>query len=163
MSCFEFKRPPRAGQSGGPVTAESNHIAERSIRPIALPRKNALFASSDGGAKHRTTIVSLIEAYKVNDAGPLEYPTDIITWTVNSYPNSDIDQMLPWDLPKARTQSRGLRRTLTPRPALRRKYQLRSATTNYGARFGNFLRIKLYPICSTSGRARRTTIILPQW
>jgi len=38
-----------------------NNTVERSIRPIALNRKNALFAGFDGGAEHWATIASLIE------------------------------------------------------------------------------------------------------
>jgi transposase len=38
-----------------------NNTVERSIRPIALNRKNALFAGFDGGAEHWATITSLIE------------------------------------------------------------------------------------------------------
>jgi hypothetical protein len=38
-----------------------NNAVERSIRPIALNRKNALFAGSDGGAEHWAAISSLIE------------------------------------------------------------------------------------------------------
>jgi Transposase IS66 family len=44
-----------------------NNTVERSIRPIALNRKNALFAGSDGGAEHWATIASLIETCKLND------------------------------------------------------------------------------------------------
>jgi transposase len=73
-----------------------NNIVERSIRPIALTRKNALFAGSDGGAEHWAIIASLIETCKINDVDPLDYLTDIITRIVNGHPNSDIDQLLPW-------------------------------------------------------------------
>jgi hypothetical protein len=38
-----------------------NNTVERSIRPITLNRKNALFAGSDGGAEHWAIIASLIE------------------------------------------------------------------------------------------------------
>jgi hypothetical protein len=38
-----------------------NNTVERSIRPIALNRKNALFAGFDRGAEHWATIASLIE------------------------------------------------------------------------------------------------------
>jgi len=38
-----------------------NNTVERTIRPLALTRKNALFAGSDGGAEHWATIASLIE------------------------------------------------------------------------------------------------------
>lgn len=37
-----------------------NNVVERSIRPIALTRKNALFAGSDGGGEHWATIASLV-------------------------------------------------------------------------------------------------------
>ncbi|SHG79862.1 IS66 family transposase [Bradyrhizobium erythrophlei] len=73
-----------------------NNTVERSIRPIALNRKNALFAGSDGGAQHWATIASLIETCKLNDVDPLAYLTDVLTRIVNGHPNSDIDQLLPW-------------------------------------------------------------------
>ena len=48
-----------------------NNTVERSIRPIALNRKNALFAGSDGGAEHWATIATLIETCKLNEIDPL--------------------------------------------------------------------------------------------
>ena len=73
-----------------------NNAVERSIRPIALNRKNALFAGSDGGAEHWATIASLIETCKLNDVDPMTYLTDVLTRIVEGHPNSDIDQLLPW-------------------------------------------------------------------
>jgi transposase len=73
-----------------------NNIVERSIRPIALNRKNALFAGSDGGAEHWATVASLIETCKLNDIDPLAYLTDVLTRIVNGHRNKDIDQLLPW-------------------------------------------------------------------
>ena len=73
-----------------------NNTVERSIRPIALNRKNALFAGSDGGAEHWATIASLIETCKLNDVDPFAYLADVLTRIVNDHPNSDIDQLLPW-------------------------------------------------------------------
>ena len=90
-----------------------NNTVERSIRPIALNRKNALFAGSDGGAEHWATIASLIETCKLNDVDPLAYLTDVLTRIVNGHPNSEIDQLLPWAYRTSRPQSRGLRTTLT--------------------------------------------------
>ncbi len=55
--------------------AFDNNTVQRSIRPIALNRKNALFAGSDGGAGHWATVASLIEACKLNDIDPLRYLT----------------------------------------------------------------------------------------
>jgi transposase len=72
-----------------------NNTVERTIRPIALNRKNALFAGSDGGAAHWATIASLIETCKRNDIDPLAYLTDVLARIANGHPNSEIDQLLP--------------------------------------------------------------------
>lgn len=52
-----------------------NNVVERSIRPITLNRKNALFAGSDGGAQHWAVVASLIETCKLNHVDPLAYIT----------------------------------------------------------------------------------------
>ena len=62
----------------GRIEIGSNTV-ERSIRPIALNRKNALFAGSDAGARHWATIASLIETAKLNDVEPMAYIIDVIT------------------------------------------------------------------------------------
>ena len=89
----------RAGR-GADAQHDRSHrpgdTVERSIRPIALNRKNALFAGSDGGAEHWAAIASLIETCKLNDVDPLAYLTDVLTRIVNGHPNSEIDQLLPW-------------------------------------------------------------------
>ena len=72
---------------------------ERSIRPIALNRKNALFAGSDGGGQHWAVIASLIETCKLNGIDPHAYLADVITKIVNDHPNSRIDELLPWAYP----------------------------------------------------------------
>lgn len=73
-----------------------NNIVERSIRPLALGRKNSLFAGSDGGAEHWAILASLIETAKVNDVDPQAYIASVITRIVAGHPQSDIDQLLPW-------------------------------------------------------------------
>jgi transposase len=73
-----------------------NNAVERSIRPITLNRKNALFAGSDGGAEHWAIIASLVQTCKLNDVDPLAYLTDAFTRIVNGHPNSNIDELLPW-------------------------------------------------------------------
>ncbi|MET3583701.1 hypothetical protein ABID19_006766 [Mesorhizobium robiniae] len=66
------------------------------LTPIALNRKNALFAGSDGGAEHWAVIASLIETCKLNSVEPLSYLADVLTRIVNGHPNSQIDDLLPW-------------------------------------------------------------------
>lgn len=73
-----------------------NNVVERSIRTIALTRKNALFAGSDGGAEHWAVVASLIETCKLNAVDPQRYLADVLTRIVNGHPNSRIDDLLPW-------------------------------------------------------------------
>jgi transposase len=72
-----------------------NNVGERSIRPLALTRKNALFAGSDGGAEHWAVIASLIETSKLLGVEPYAYLADVMTRIVNSHPNSRLDELLP--------------------------------------------------------------------
>jgi transposase len=79
----------------GRIEIDSN-VVERSIRPIALNRKNALFAGSDGGGEHWAVIASLVETCKLIDVDPHAYLADVITRIVNGHPNSRIAELLPW-------------------------------------------------------------------
>ena len=78
-----------------------NNVVERSIRPLALTRKNALFAGSDGGAEHWAVIASLIETCKLIGVEPYAYLADVITRIVDGHPNSRLDELLPWTYPAA--------------------------------------------------------------
>ena len=82
----------------GRVEIDSN-VVERSIRPLALTRKNALFAGSDGGAEHWAVVASLIETCKLVGVEPQAYLTDVITRIVAGHPNSRLDELLPWAYP----------------------------------------------------------------
>jgi transposase len=79
----------------GRVEIDSNTV-ERSIRPLALTRKNALFAGSDGGAESWAVITSLIETCKLNGVDPYAYLADTLTRIVDGHPASAIDDLLPW-------------------------------------------------------------------
>ena len=79
----------------GRVEIDSN-VVERAIRPIALNRKNALFAGSDQGGVHWGVIASLIETCKLNAVDPQAYLADVLTRLVNRHPASQIDQLMPW-------------------------------------------------------------------
>ena len=70
---------------------------------MALNRKNALFAGSDGGGEHWAVIASLIETCKLNGVDPYAYLADVISKIVNGHPNSCIDELLPWTYPAARS------------------------------------------------------------
>ena len=79
----------------GRIEIDSN-VVERVIRPIALNRKNALFAGSDGGGEHWAIVVSLIETCKLNGVDPQAYVADVLTKIVNMHPSSQIDDLMPW-------------------------------------------------------------------
>jgi transposase len=79
----------------GRVELDTN-IVERSIRPIVLNRKNALFAGHDQGAENWACIASLIETCKLYGVDPQAYFTDVLTKLVNLWPVSRIDELMPW-------------------------------------------------------------------
>jgi transposase len=79
----------------GRVEIDSN-VVERAIRPIALNRKNALFAGSDGGAEHWAVVASLVETCKLNGVDPQAYLADVIARIVAGHPQSQLDDLLPW-------------------------------------------------------------------
>jgi transposase len=74
-----------------------NNTVERAIRPLALNRKNALFAGSDGGAEHWAVLATLIETAKLNAIDPEAYLTDVITRIVQGHRQSQIDALMPWN------------------------------------------------------------------
>jgi transposase len=74
-----------------------NNPVERAIRPIALGRKNHLFAGSDGGGARWATVCSLIATAKLNDVEPFAYLKDVLERMSNGHPVSRLDEFLPWN------------------------------------------------------------------
>lgn len=73
-----------------------NNTCERSIRPIALGRKNYLFMGSIGGGKAAAIAYTLIETAKMNDVGPEAW----LTWVLQRLPDykiNRIDELVPWN------------------------------------------------------------------
>jgi transposase len=79
----------------GRIEMDSNAV-ERTIRPIALNRKNALFAGHDAGAQNWGVIASLIETCKLNSVDPHAYLAATLSAIVNGHKQSQIDDLLPW-------------------------------------------------------------------
>jgi transposase len=89
----------------GRVEVDSN-IVERSIRPIALGRKNALFAGSDGGGESWAILASLINTAKLHDLDPQTYLTDVLERMVSGTTKANaLSELLPWNWKAAQTQS----------------------------------------------------------
>jgi transposase len=80
----------------GRLELDTNTV-ERAIRPIALGRKNALFAGSDGGARHWAIVASLVATAKVNGVEPQAWLTDVLERMVSGRTKAhELEQLLPW-------------------------------------------------------------------
>jgi transposase len=73
-----------------------NNPVERAIRPVALGRKNHLFAGSDGGGERWAMICSLIATAKLNGIEPYAYLRDVLERMTHGHPMSRLDDFLPW-------------------------------------------------------------------
>lgn len=86
----------------GRVEIDSNAVENR-IRPVALTRKNALFAGHDEGGKAWGRIASLIETAKLNGVEPFAYLTTTLQAIARGHPDARIDELMPWEFkPDAR-------------------------------------------------------------
>ena len=74
-----------------------NNPVERAIRPVALGRKNHLFAGSDGGAQRWAMVCSLIATAKLNNVEPYAYLKDVLQRMSDGHPASRLDDLLPWN------------------------------------------------------------------
>jgi transposase len=80
----------------GRLELDTNTV-ERAIRPIALGRKNSLFAGSDGGARHWAIVASLVATAKLNGVEPLAWLTDVLERTVSGRTKAhELERLLPW-------------------------------------------------------------------
>src|ERR1700691_5791595 len=82
-------------KSGVADTIPFNNAAERAMRPLALGRKNYLFAGSDEGGRRAAIIYTLIETARLNDIDPEAWLGDVIS-RIADHPNTKIDELLPW-------------------------------------------------------------------
>lgn len=79
----------------------SNNLAERSIKPFVMSRKNFLFANTPNGARSSAIIFSLIQTAKENNLDPFRY----LTWILKTAPYlnmkdpSQVDLLLPINAP----------------------------------------------------------------
>ncbi len=80
----------------GRVELDTNPV-ERAIRPVALGRKNHLFAGSDGGAGRWATVCSLIATARLNDVEPYAYLSDVLRRMTDGHPVNRLDDLLPWN------------------------------------------------------------------
>jgi len=72
-----------------------NNAAERSMRPIALGRKNYLFMGSERGGKSAAIAYTLIETAKLNGVDPQAWLSDVLA-RIADHKINRIDELLPW-------------------------------------------------------------------
>lgn len=73
----------------------TNNAAERAIRPLALGRKNYLFAGSDTGGARAAAMYTIIEPAKLNGLDPEAYLADVLS-RIADHSAARIDELLPW-------------------------------------------------------------------
>jgi transposase len=76
-----------------------NNRAENHVRPIAVGRKNWLFASSTKGATALCNWYSVIETAKANGLDPYAYLCHALTLLpIYQHEGKDIEDLLPWNV-----------------------------------------------------------------
>jgi len=93
---YALGRLPKARPylSNGHLEADNN-AAERDVKPVALGRKNWIFAGSEGGGKAMAIAFTLIETAKLNNVDPQAW----LTWVLGQIADHKItrlDELLPW-------------------------------------------------------------------
>jgi len=80
----------------GRVELDTNTV-ERAMRPVALGRKNALFAGADSGGQHWAIIATLIQTAKLNYVDPLAWLTDVLERIVSGRTKrNELQTLMPW-------------------------------------------------------------------
>lgn len=92
---YSIKRWPalmRYADSG--VLPIDNNLVENAIRPIAIGKKNWLFAGSERAGKRAAAIQSLLGTARLNGLDPHAWLKDTLE-KLPTWPNSRIDELLP--------------------------------------------------------------------
>jgi transposase len=82
----------------------SNNAAENAIRPVALGRKNWLFAGSDSGGERAALFYTLIRTATLNSAEPEAYLRHVIA-RIGAHPVNRLHDLLPWNIAAPATPS----------------------------------------------------------
>jgi len=87
--------------SDGRVEMDNNAV-ENTIRPIALLRKNALFAGSEIGGRNWAVMASLIGTCRLNGVEPYAYLAWVFEEMAKGHPRSKYNKLLPWNCPNGK-------------------------------------------------------------
>jgi len=75
-----------------------NNLAENSIRPFVVDRKNWLFAATAEGATASANLYSLVEIVKANGIEPSVYLKTVFTLLPQAETLEDVEALLPWNI-----------------------------------------------------------------
>ena len=76
-----------------------NNTCERAVKPVAIGRKNWMFAGSELGGKAMAIAYTLIETAKLNDVDPQAWLSDVLG-RIAVHKINRIDELLPWNYPE---------------------------------------------------------------
>jgi transposase len=79
----------------GMLELDTNPV-ENQIRPIALTRKNALFAGNEIGAESWAMLASLVATCKMSGVNPVDYLATTLRAILDGHPQSGIEDLMPW-------------------------------------------------------------------
>jgi transposase len=74
--------------------AIDNNLVENAIRPVAIGRKNYLFAGSHNGAKRAAMLYSFLGTCKINEVNPFEWLRATLE-KIPNYPVNRLTELLP--------------------------------------------------------------------
>lgn len=80
-----------------------NNLVENAIRPLALGKKNYLFAGSEDSAHRAATMYSLLGTCKLHNVNPYEWLSDVFN-RLGDYPVNKIHELLPHNWIKRRAE-----------------------------------------------------------
>jgi transposase len=88
----------------GTLELDTNPV-ENQIRPIALTRKNALFAGNEIGAENWAMLASLVATCKMSGVNPVDYLAATLRAILDGHPKSRIEDLMPWRFESSRQAS----------------------------------------------------------
>lgn len=71
-----------------------NNLIENAIRPVAIGRKNYLFAGSHNGAKRAAMLYSFLGTCKINDVNPFEWLKNTLE-VIPTFPIKKLHKLIP--------------------------------------------------------------------
>ena len=72
---------------------------------MALTRKNALFAGHEVGAENWALLASIVATCKLGDVNPVAYIAETLQAIIDGHPQSQIEELMPWNFRKASSQN----------------------------------------------------------